>query len=94
MLQEAARDGLAAGPYGMADDCTSFAMPWGFDVADIAPHHGHDAREDRDIPRGHGVWIAAHVRDAASRSTAATSVPETSQMAASPGPPGGESKAA
>ena len=65
MLQEAARDGLAAGPYGMADDCTSFAMPWGFDVADIrCPTTVMIAREDTDTPRGHGLWIEAHVPDA------------------------------
>jgi pimeloyl-ACP methyl ester carboxylesterase len=54
--------GLAPGTDGWWEDAVAHLNPWGFDFADIAMPvlllHG---RQDRFVPFGHGVWLAAHI---------------------------------
>jgi len=61
MLKVGVADSLASGPYGMADDLASWFLPWGFDVADVRCETTvMIGRDDTDVPRGHGIWIASH----------------------------------
>ena len=62
MLTEAVLDALTPGPYGLADDLASWFLPWGFDVADVRCETTvMIGKDDADVPRGHGLWIAEHV---------------------------------
>ena len=61
-LAYAIHDGLAPGSQGWYDDALAHVRPWGFELADITVAvlllHG---RQDKDVPFGHGQWLATHI---------------------------------
>jgi pimeloyl-ACP methyl ester carboxylesterase len=61
-LAEAFRWGMQSGIAGWRDDDLAFVKDWGFALSDIivpvAVWHG---RQDRQVPFGHGEWLAATV---------------------------------
>jgi len=62
------REGLAPGDQGWWDDSRAMAIPWGFDVTDIAvPTMVMHGREDHFVPFSHGEWLAARIGGAEAR---------------------------
>jgi pimeloyl-ACP methyl ester carboxylesterase len=62
--------GLAPGGEGWWEDGVADIEPWGFDPSDISTPvlllHG---QQDRFVPYGHGVWLAAHIPGVEARLT-------------------------
>ena len=57
--------GLRDSADGWIDDDLAFAAPWGFELSEITrPVLIVQGGDDRFVPRSHGEWLAAHVRDA------------------------------
>jgi pimeloyl-ACP methyl ester carboxylesterase len=67
---ESAAEGLGPGGEGWWEDGVSWLEPWGFGFADIKMPvlllHGE---QDRFVPFGHGVWLAAHIPGVEARLT-------------------------
>jgi pimeloyl-ACP methyl ester carboxylesterase len=62
--------GLGPGGEGWWEDAVALADPWGFALADISiPVLLLHGRQDRFVPFGHGVWLAAHVPGVEARLT-------------------------
>jgi pimeloyl-ACP methyl ester carboxylesterase len=67
---DTAADGLGPGGEGWWEDGVADLEPWGFAFADISVPvlllHG---KQDRFVPFGHGVWLAAHIPGVEARLT-------------------------
>ena len=62
--------GLGPGGEGWWEDAVAHADPWGFALTDISiPVLLLHGRQDRFVPFGHGVWLAAHVPGVEARLT-------------------------
>jgi pimeloyl-ACP methyl ester carboxylesterase len=62
--------GLGAGVEGWWDDGVENAEPWGFALSDISiPVLLLHGRQDRFVPFGHGVWLAAQIPGVEARLT-------------------------
>ncbi len=62
--------GLAPGGEGWWEDAVAGAEPWGFELSDISiPVLLLHGRQDRFVPFGHGVWLAAHIPGVETRLT-------------------------
>lgn len=62
--------GLAPGGEGWWEDAVAGAEPWGFELSDISiPVLLLHGRQDRFVPFGHGVWLAAHIPEVETRFT-------------------------
>ena len=60
------REGLRRGWAGVVDDDIAFTKPWGFDLASISGTvHVWQGAHDRMVPYAHGLWLVAHMPDAA-----------------------------
>jgi len=59
---ESSRAGVLPSSDGWFDDDVVFAGPWGFDLGAIrVPVLLWHGEQDRFVPYGHGVWLAAHI---------------------------------
>jgi pimeloyl-ACP methyl ester carboxylesterase len=64
-LGDALVEGLRPGPEGFRDDTLALLGDWGFDLGSVTcPVRVMVARDDTDVPPGHGRWLAAHLRTA------------------------------
>jgi pimeloyl-ACP methyl ester carboxylesterase len=62
--------GLAPGCEGWWEDGIADVEPWGFDLSDISiPLLLLHGQQDRFVPYGHGVWLAAHIPGVEARLT-------------------------
>jgi pimeloyl-ACP methyl ester carboxylesterase len=61
-LTYCAQEGLAPGSQGLWDDACAHVRPWGFQLADISvPVLVLHGRQDKEVPFGHGQWLATHI---------------------------------
>ena len=61
-MLESMRIGIEETLGGWFDDDLAFATPWGFDLASIrVPVQHWQGEQDKFVPFGHGVWLAAHI---------------------------------
>ncbi|MGD0193481.1 MAG: alpha/beta hydrolase [Candidatus Dormibacteria bacterium] len=59
---DSAADGLGPGCEGWWEDGVADVEPWGFEFSDISiPVLLLHGRQDRFVPFGHGVWLAAQI---------------------------------
>ncbi|NYJ75593.1 alpha/beta fold hydrolase [Allobranchiibius huperziae] len=64
-LAAANRDGLSSGIDGWVDDELAFTKPWGFDLDEVkVPVSVWHGDQDRNVPFGHGRWVAEQLTDA------------------------------
>jgi pimeloyl-ACP methyl ester carboxylesterase len=67
---DSALAGLAPGGEGWFEDGIADIEPWGFDLSDITiPVLLLHGQQDRFVPFGHGVWLAAHIPGVEARLT-------------------------
>jgi pimeloyl-ACP methyl ester carboxylesterase len=67
---DSALAGLAPGGEGWFEDGIADIEPWGFDPSDISiPVLLLHGQQDRFVPYGHGVWLAAHIPGVEARLT-------------------------
>jgi pimeloyl-ACP methyl ester carboxylesterase len=65
-----AEAGLAPGGEGWWEDAVALVDPWGFELADISiPVLLLHGQQDRFVPFGHGVWLAAQIPGVEARLT-------------------------
>jgi len=65
LVVAAFRDALAAGPYGLVDDCLAELQPYGFNLCDVvAPTRMMLARDATSVPANYGRWLLAHLPNA------------------------------
>ena len=70
-LIEHMRAGIGSSIDGWIDDDLESIAPWGFDLASIrVPVQLWQGEQDRFVPYGHGVWLAAHIPGVDARLTA------------------------
>lgn len=61
-LVESGREAYKINSDGRVDDMLSFVQPWGFELSEIdVPVFLYHGSEDRNVPFGHGEWLAKHV---------------------------------
>jgi pimeloyl-ACP methyl ester carboxylesterase len=61
-------EGLVPGSQGWWDDARAHVRPWGFELADISvPVLVLHGRQDKEVPFGHGQWLATHIPGAEAR---------------------------
>ena len=69
-LSYTGHEGLAPGPEGWWEDGVAESGPWGFELSAISVPvlllHG---QQDKFVPFGHGVWLAAHIPGVEARLT-------------------------
>lgn len=67
---DSAAAGLGPGGEGWWEDAVASVEPWGFALADISvPVLLFHGKQDRFVPFGHGVWLAAHIPGVEARLT-------------------------
>lgn len=70
-LLEHIRAGIGSSGDGWIDDDVAVVSPWGFDLASIrVPVQLWQGEQDKFVPYGHGVWLAAHIPGVDARLTA------------------------